>query len=174
MRTHKTATRTAALATSVVLALGLAACGGSDDDQGAEAATTEQSAPAEETPAEEEAPAEGTDVAGDDVCGASQVLTEASSTMSAIDPSEPEAAVAQLEELTGTLEAVDNPPAEIADDWNTLATSFRAVTDGLGEVVENPTDPESMTKVSDAMALMNGTEFSEAAQAVGTYTGVNC
>ncbi|GAB6937012.1 hypothetical protein ACQP60_20350 [Isoptericola variabilis] len=166
-------TRATAVAAAALLTLGLAACSGSGDSgsgSGEGTAAAEEQAPEES--AAEEAPAE--EAAGGDVCGAVQALTDASSAMSDVDPSDLQPTVDKLEELTATLEGVSEPPAEIADDWETLATSFRTATDGIGAAAENPTDAESMTKLQDAMSAMTGSEFQEAAQAVGTYAGTNC
>ncbi|MEL7977210.1 hypothetical protein AAG589_15200 [Isoptericola sp. F-RaC21] len=177
MRNRLTMTRATALAAGALLTLGLAACSGSGDsgsDSSGEGTTTaaEEQAPEESTAAEEEAPAD--EAAGGDVCGAVQSLTEASSAMSDVDPSDLQPTVDKLEELTTTLEGVSEPPAEIADDWGTLTTSFRTASDGIAAAAENPTDAESMTKLQDAMSAMTGSEFQEAAQAVGTYAGTNC
>lgn len=173
MRNRQTMTRATAVAASALIALGLAACSGSGDSDagstGAGTAAEEQTT--EETPAEE-SPAE--EVAGDDVCGAVQALTDASSAMSDVDPSDLQPTLDKLEEITTTLEAVDEPPAEIADDWETLTTSFRTATDGLSTAVENPTDADAMSKINDAMTAMTGQEFQDAAQAVGTYAGTHC
>jgi len=164
-------TRATAVAAAALLTLGLAACSGSDDSGSGEGTPAAQEQAPEESPAEE-APAD--EAAGGDVCGAVQALTDASSAMSDVDPSDLQPTVDKLEELTTTLEGVSEPPAEIADDWETLATSFRTATDGIGAAAENPTDAESMTKLQDAMSAMTGSEFQEAAQAVGTYAGTNC
>jgi len=159
-------TRATAVAAAALLTLGLAACSGSDDSGSGEGTTAAGEQAAEESPADE--------AAGGDVCGAVQSLTEASSAMSDVDPSDLQPTVDKLEELTTTLEGVSEPPAEIADDWETLTTSFRTASDGIGAAAENPTDAESMTKLQDAMSAMTGSEFQEAAQAVGTYAGTNC
>ncbi|MFI2105191.1 hypothetical protein ACH436_18010 [Isoptericola sp. NPDC019693] len=181
MRNRLTMTRATAVAAAALLSLGLAACGGSGDagsDEGTPAAEeqatddTAEESPAEESPAEEEAPAG--EAAGGDVCSAVQSLTEASSAMSDVDPTDLQPTVDKLEELTTTLEGVDEPPAEIADDWEALTTSFRTASDGLAAAAEDPTDAEAMTKLQDAMSAMTGSEFQESAQAVGTYAGTNC
>jgi len=174
MRNRLTMTRATAVAAAALLSLGLAACSGSGDSgsgSGEGTPAAEEQAP-EESTAEEEAPAD--EAAGGDVCGAVQALTEASSAMGDVDPSDLQPTVDKLEELTTTLEGVGEPPAEIADDWATLTTSFRTATDGLGAAAENPTDAEAMTKLQDAMSAMTGSEFQEAATAVGTYAGTNC
>ncbi|MFE5309657.1 hypothetical protein [Isoptericola sp. NPDC056578] len=174
MRNRLTMTRATAVAAAALLSLGLAACSGSGDSgsgSGEGTPAAEEQAP-EESPAEEEAPAD--EAAGGDVCGAVQALTEASSAMGDVDPSDLQPTVDKLEDLTTTLESVGEPPAEIADDWEALTTSFRTATDGLSAAAEDPTDAEAMTKLQDAMSAMTGSEFQEAAQAVGTYAGTNC
>lgn len=176
MRNRLTMTRAAAVAAAALLSLGLAACSGSGDSGSGEGTPAAEEQAAEESPAEEspaeEAPAD--EAAGGDVCGAVQALTEASSAMGDVDPADLQPTVDKLEELTTTLEGVGEPPAEIADDWETLTTSFRTATDGLGAAAEDPTDAEAMTKLQDAMSAMTGSEFQESAQAVGTYAGTHC
>ncbi|MFC8921200.1 hypothetical protein [Cellulosimicrobium sp. NPDC057127] len=179
MRIRNTiSTTTTALATSALLVLGLAACGsdGESDaatEETASAEVTEES-PAEEDPAEE-SPAEETEADGEtaDVCAATESLESLSTEMTNIDQNDPQAAIDTFEELTATLEGVE-PPAEIADDWSTMATSFRTVTDGLSGALADPSSPEAMTKVSEAMSAMSDASFQEAAQNVGAYTTANC
>ena len=165
MRTRQTITRTAAVTTSALLALALAACGGSDDgatsEGGAEGGSTTEESPQAES-------------GGDDVCGATEVLTDMSSAMSDVDPSDLQATMDKLEDLTSTLEGVDAPPAEIADDWDALSSSFREVTDSLGAVVDDPSDSKAMSKVSEAMATLSDQSFQDSAQAISAYTAENC
>jgi hypothetical protein len=176
MRNRMSMTRATAVAAGALLTLGLAACSGSGDaDQGAsDAGTAAEEQPTEEAPAEETPQDEAGAEEGGDVCTAFESLTSASSALSSADPTDLQPTLDQLEELTGTLEGVSEPPAEIADDWATLTTSFRSVTDGLSEAAEDPTATDAMTKVNDAMSTMTGQEFQDAAQAVGTYAGTNC
>jgi len=173
-------TRATSVAAGALLVLGLTACGGSGDS---DETSSDTNAAAEEQPGEEaqeeaqgeEAPQdEAAAEDGGDVCSAFDSLTSASSALSSADPTDLQPTLDQLEELTGTLEGVSSPPAEIADDWGVLATSFRSVTDGLGEAAADPTAADAMTKVSDAMSTMTGHEFQDAAQAVGTYAGTHC
>lgn len=175
MRNRLTMTRATAVAAAALLTLGLAACSGSGDSgsgSGEGTPAAEEQAP-DETPAEEDAPADEA-AGGDDVCSAVEALTEASSAMGDVDPSDLQPTVDKLEELTATLEGVSEPPAEIADDWKTLTTSFRTAADGIGAAAGDPTDAEAMTKLQDAMSAMTGSEFQESAQAVGTYAGTHC
>ena len=169
MRNRQTITRTAAVTTSALLAFALAACGGGSDEGGS---TSEGSA--EGGAATEESPQAEAEAGGDDVCGATEVLTDMSTAMGDVDPSDLQATMDKLEELTGTLEAVDQPPAEIADDWDALSSSFREVTDSLGAVVDDPSDSEAMSKVSEAMSTLSDQSFQESAQAISTYTAENC
>ncbi|MCK9792925.1 hypothetical protein M1843_04075 [Isoptericola sp. 4D.3] len=176
MSIRQTKTRATAVAASALIALGLAACSGSGDaDAGSSDAATSaaeetpaEETPAEETPAEEDAAAEG------DVCSAVASLTDASAAMSDVDPTDLQPTVDKLEELTTTLEGVGEPPAEIADDWNTLTTSFRTASDGLSAAAEDPTDTEAMGKLQEAMSAMTASDFQDAAQSVGTYAGTHC
>jgi hypothetical protein len=174
MRTRLT--RTTALATTAVLALSLAACSGSGDEStdaageetsaSADATPTEEESAAEETPAEDESAAAG---ASSDVCAASQTLQD----MSNIDTSDPAAAIAAFDELTTEFESVD-PPAEIADDWNTVATSFREYTDTVQSVLDDPSAEDAVTKASDAAQALMSEEFMQAGTSISTYTATNC
>ncbi|WP_216093483.1 hypothetical protein [Cellulosimicrobium cellulans] len=179
MRIRNTfSTTTTALATSALLVLGLAACGSGDDEAAPAEETTKSAEATEESPAEEETPAEETEEpqaeGGDaDICAASATLEEMSSEMGNIDPNNPQAGLDTLEQLTSTLEGVE-PPAEIAGDWSTMATTFRSVTDGLSSALADPTAPDAMTKVSDAMSAMTEESFQQAGQNVTAYTATNC
>ncbi|WP_159792959.1 hypothetical protein [Puerhibacterium puerhi] len=178
MRTRLTRTTTA-LATTAVLALSLAACGGSGDETdaaaeettaSADATPTEEETAAEETPAEETPAEEETaDAGAGDVCAASETLQD----MSSIDTSDPAAAIAAFDELTTEFESVE-PPAEIADDWNTVATSFREYTDTIQSVLDDPTAEDAVTKASDAAQALMSDEFMEAGTSISTYTATNC
>ncbi|WP_139820943.1 hypothetical protein [Krasilnikoviella flava] len=179
MRNRMSLTRATAVAAGALLTLGLAACSGAGDSQersSSDAGTAAEEQPTEEALAEEspqeEAPAE--EGADGDVCAAFDSLTSASSALSSADPADLQPTLDKLEELTTTLEGVSEPPAEIADDWGTLTTSFRSVTDGLSEAAEDPTATDAMTKVNDAMSTMTGQEFQDAVQGVGTYAGTHC
>lgn len=166
MRNRQTITRTAAVTTSALLAFALAACGGGSDDGSASDTGSEGGSTTEESPQPE--------AGGDDVCGATEALTEMSSAMSDIDPNDLQATMDKLEDLTSTIEAVDQPPAEIADDWDALSSSFRDVTDSLGAVVDDPSDSEAMSKVSESMATLSDESFQKSAQAISTYAAENC
>ncbi|WP_139316057.1 hypothetical protein [Cellulosimicrobium sp. CUA-896] len=183
MRIRNTiSTTTTALATSALLVLGLAACGadgGETDDAAAEETTSTEAAeqsPAEEDSAEVEAEGaedEGAQDGATDVCAATDTLEQLSTEMTSIDQDDPQAAIDTFEQLTTTLEDVE-PPAEIADDWTTMATTFRSVTDGLSSALEDPSNPDAMSKVSDAMSAMTDESFQQAGQSVGAYTTANC
>lgn len=172
MSNRLTMTRATAVAAAALLTLGLAACSDSGESGSGEGTPAAEEQAPDETPADEDAPAD--EAAGGDVCSAVQALTEASSAMGDVDPSDLQPTVDKLEELTATLEGVSEPPAEIADDWEALTTSFRTAADGIGAAAEDPTDAEAMSKLQDAMSAMTGSEFQESAQAVGTYAGTNC
>ncbi|MFD6179305.1 MULTISPECIES: hypothetical protein [unclassified Isoptericola] len=167
MRNRQTMTRASALAASALLALGLAACSSGDGDGSTDGSTT--AAESQETPQEEDAAA-----AGGDFCDAVQALTDASSAMGDVDPSDLQPTVDKLDELTTTMEGVTEPPAEVADDWTTLTTAFRTATDGIETAAKDPTDADSMSQLQDAMTAMTSSEFTDAAKSVGTYAGTNC
>ncbi|WP_166845066.1 hypothetical protein [Isoptericola sp. BMS4] len=169
MRIRQTMTRAAAVSASALLVVGLAACGGGSDDS-----STDTGDAASRTEEQTEGEGEGdSQASAGDICEATDVLTEMSSTMADVDPNDLQATLDQLEELTATVEGVE-APAEVADDWGTMATSLRGVTDSLQGAVDDPTDTEAMTKVSEAMSSLSDESFQEAGQAVSTYTAENC
>ena len=172
MRNRLPMTRATAVAAAAVLTLGLAACSGSDDSGSDDSAGAETSA-AEESAAEEDAPADEAAPAGGDICEATSVLEDMSSTLSDVDPTDLQATMDSFEDLVTTVEGVE-PPAEIADDWNTIATSFRGMADGLQAAVDDPTDADARSNVQEAMTAISGQEFQDAGQAVSTYTAANC
>ncbi|SDG14929.1 hypothetical protein SAMN04487781_3820 [Cellulosimicrobium cellulans] len=176
MRTRLTITQTTtALATSALLVLGLAACGGSGDDASTDSDTTaaeETSTPAEEetTPAEEPTEEESGDTeASGDFCTAYDALLDAQTTLSSIDTSDPAAAVTQFETFTASLEAAE-APAEISTDWDNVTGVFRQLTDTLETAVEDPANADT----SSIMSLMTDETFQTSAQNVAVYGTQNC
>lgn len=176
MRTRLTITQTTtALATSALLVLGLAACGGSGDDASTDSDTSaaeETSTPAEEetTPAEEPTEEESGDTeASGDFCTAYDALLDAQTTLSSIDTSDPAAAVTQFETFTASLEAAE-APAEISTDWDNVTGVFRQLTDTLETAVEDPANADT----SSIMSLMTDETFQTSAQNVAVYGTQNC
>lgn len=176
MRTRLTITKTTtALATSALLVLGLAACGGSGDDASTDSETTpaeETSTSAEEetTPSEEPAEEESGDTeASGDFCTAYDALLDAQTTLSSIDTSDPAAAVTQFETFTASLEAAE-APAEISTDWDNVTGVFRQLTDTLETAVDDPANADT----SSIMSLMTDETFQTSAQNVAVYGTQNC
>jgi hypothetical protein len=175
MRNRLTITKTTtALATSALLVLGLAACGGSGDDTSTDAETTasaEESTPAEDetTPAEEETTEEEPAEASGDFCTAYQTMLDAQSTLGEIDSSDPAAAVAEFETFTSSLEAAE-APAEISADWDTVAGAFRTITDTLATAVDDPASAD----MSAMTSILTDESFQTSAQNVATYGTQNC
>lgn len=176
MRTRLTITKTTtALATSALLVLGLAACGGSGDDASTDSETTaaeETSTPAEEetTPAEEPTEEESGDTeASGDFCTAYDALLDAQSTLGSIDTSDPAAAVTQFETFTASLEAAE-APAEISADWDNVTGVFRQLTDTLETAVDDPANAD----MSSITSLMTDETFQTSAQNVAVYGTQNC
>ena len=176
MRTRLTITKsTTALATSALLVLGLAACGGSGDDASTDADTTaaeETSTSAEEetTPSEEPAEEESGDTeASGDFCTAYDALLDAQTTLSSIDTSDPAAAVTQFETFTASLEAAE-APAEISTDWDNVTGVFRQLTDTLETAVDDPANAD----ISSITSLMTDETFQTSAQNVAVYGTQNC
>ncbi|WP_354049901.1 hypothetical protein [Cellulosimicrobium sp. 4261] len=175
MRTRLTITKTTtALATSALLVLGLAACGGSSDDASTDSDTTaaEETTPAEEetTPAEEPTEEESGDTeASGDFCTAYDALLDAQTTLSSIDTSDPAAAVTQFETFTASLEAAE-APAEISTDWDNVTGVFRQLTDTLETAVDDPANAD----ISSITSLMTDETFQTSAQNVAVYGTQNC
>jgi hypothetical protein len=180
MRIRNTlSTTTTTIATSALLVLGLAACGSGDGDAAAPVEETTTSAEAteetlaeetEETEETEEPQAEGGYA---DICDASAAFGEMSSELGALDPNDAQESLDTLEQLTTTLEGVE-PPAEIADDWGVMATAFRSFSEGLSIALADPSAPDAMTRVTDAMSAMTDESFLQAGQNVDAYTTANC
>ncbi len=176
MRTRLTITKTTtALATSALLVLGLAACGGSGDDASTDADTTaaeETSSPADEETTATEEPAEeesGDTEASGDFCTAYDALLDAQTTLSSIDTSDPAAAVTQFETFTASLEAAE-APAEISADWDNVTGVFRQLTDTLETAVDDPANAD----MSSITSLMTDETFQTSAQNVAVYGTQNC
>ncbi|KAJ8141746.1 hypothetical protein OY671_005080 [Metschnikowia pulcherrima] len=176
MRTRSTITKTTtALATSALLVLGSAACGGSGDDASTDSETTpaeETSTSAEEetTPSEEPAEEESGDTeASGDFCTAYDASLDAQTTSSSIDTSDPAAAVTQFETFTASLEAAE-APAEISTDWDNVTGVFRQLTDTLETAVDDPANAD----ISSITSLMTDETFQTSAQNVAVYGTQNC
>lgn len=178
MRNRLTITKTTtALATSALLVLGLAACGGSGDDASTDSETTasEETTPAEDestdTTESEDATEEetGDAEASGDFCTAYQTLLDAQSTLGSIDSSDPAAAVTEFETFTASLEAAE-APAEISGDWDTVTGVFRQLTDTLETAVDDPASAD----LSAITSLMTDESFQTSAQNVAVYGTQNC
>ncbi len=176
MRTRLTITKTTtALATSALLVLGLAACGGSGDDASTDADTTaaeETSSPADEETTATEEPAEeesGDTEASGDFCTAYDALLDAQTTLSSIDTSDPAAAVTQFETFTASLEAAE-APAEISTDWDNVTGVFRQLTDTIETAVDDPANAD----ISSITSLKTAETYQASAQNVAVYGTQNC
>ncbi|SME91371.1 hypothetical protein L603_000200001710 [Cellulosimicrobium cellulans J34] len=164
---------TTALATSALLVLGLAACGGSGDDASTDTeTTTEESTPTDDESSASDEPTEeesGDVEASGDFCTAYQALLDAQSTLGAIDTSDPDAAVVQFETFTASLEAAE-APAEISADWDTVTGAFRQLSDTLEAAQEDPANAD----MSGITSIMTDEEFQTSAQNVAVYGTQNC
>ncbi len=173
MRTRLTITKTTtALATSALLVLGLAACGGSGDEStDTDTTASEETTSADEEPTEDEETTEetGDTEASGDFCVAYQSMLDAQSTLGSIDSSDPSGALAEFESFTSQLEAAD-APAEISGDWDTVAGAFRQITDTLETAIDDPANAD----VSALTAIMTDESFQTSAQNVAVYGTQNC
>lgn len=134
--------RTTALAAAGVLTLSLAACGGSDESAQA-------------------------------FCDSFSSMDELTTDLQQnVDPSDPEAAVASLEELATEVESIE-APEEIADSYEVVSSAFRSFTDTVSEALADPenADPAVLT---EATGEFTSEEFTAAATEVETYTTENC
>ncbi len=158
MRNHRA--RTVALVSAAALTLGLAACsGGSSPESDAGAS------PAADAAATADGPAA--------FCDAVATLDELSSAPGGVDTTNPEEAIASLEEMTETLEGLD-APAEVADAVDTVSNGFRSYTDGLSEVLADPKGEEAMTRLTEAMEGVTSQEFTEATAELEEYSQASC
>jgi nitrate/TMAO reductase-like tetraheme cytochrome c subunit len=134
--------RTTALAAAGVLTLSLSACGGSDESAQA-------------------------------FCDSFSSMDELTTDLQQnVDPSDPESAVATLEELTVEVESIEAPD-EIADAYQVVSSAFRSFTDTMTEALSDPENADPAV-LSEATSAFSSEEFSEANAEIEAYATENC
>ena len=160
----------------VVLALSvslLAGCGGGDDSD----ASGSDASPGEvgESP-ESGSPSEPTgDETAESFCeevqAAEDALTDATENL---DVTDPDGAVAALDDAVEALRGVD-APAEIADDWEAIVSSAESMLDAIDEL--DLSDPESVAQqLEDLSAQLeeDAAALEEAGDRVDEYLSEEC
>ncbi|GAA4720937.1 hypothetical protein GCM10023216_07490 [Isoptericola chiayiensis] len=120
---RSTLPRAGAAATTLLLALGLAACSGGADDAEAQA-----------------------------FCDSFDALEDLTTELGEVDYSDPEAATSSLEQITAEIESIE-APEEIADDYAVVSSAFRTFTDTASEALADPenVDQQAMSEATAAM-----------------------
>ncbi|WP_407316992.1 hypothetical protein UQW22_10835 [Isoptericola halotolerans] len=114
----------------------------------------------------------GSDESAQAFCDSFSSMDELTTDLQNVDPSDPEAAVASLEELATEVESVE-APEEIADSYAVITSAFRTFTDTASEAlsdIENA-DPTALT---EAMGEFSSEEFTTANAEINEYTSENC
>ena len=147
--------RTAVLGLLLAGVLTLTACGGGDSSSTATSTATQAATTGSDSATFCDAFASVSDDIGIDM-----------------DPTDP-ALADRLTKAADALKAVQ-PPAEIADDWNTLVTFYEQ----FGQAFANATgdDGASLDKVGEAITKLqsNAKELASASANVGRYTMEHC
>ncbi|WP_277209799.1 hypothetical protein [Isoptericola croceus] len=134
--------RSTALATAGVLTLSLAACGGSDESAQAFC---------------------------DSFSSVDELTTEL---QTSIDPSDPDAAIASLEEVTTQVESIE-APEEISDSYAVVSSTIRNFTDTASEALSDLENADQAA-LTEAMAGFSSEEFNGAIAELDEYTTENC
>jgi hypothetical protein len=157
------ACRAAAAAAAAVL---LSACGGGDEDSAAPSSSSASSTAAEtsESAAGSEAPQ-----GESEFCTQSQALLDdlGSAFSDQSDPTSVETAFSQAAEGFRSVE----PPAEIEQDWTTLADGLDEYAAAFAELDQS--DPESVSAFQQRTTSLQG-ELTGAATSVETYLNEEC
>ena len=158
------ASRAAAVAAAVVL---LSACGGSDGDGDAASSSGSPSSSAAET--SESAAASEAPEGDSEFCTQSQELLDdlGSAFSDQSDPTSVETAFSQAAEGFRSVE----PPAEIEQDWTTLADGLDEYAAAFAEL--DQADPESVSAFQQRTTSLQG-ELTGAATSVETYLNEEC
>jgi hypothetical protein len=152
--------RTAALGLLLAAALGLSACGSDDSSSTATQASASTGT---------QAAATGGDSSSfcDDFAGVSDDIVVN------LDGGDMAKMGARMTEAADALKGV-TPPAEIADDWNTLVTFYEQ----FGQAFSNSDmeDDAAMDKVGEAITKLqdNAKNLASASAAIGTNAAKNC
>jgi ABC-type glycerol-3-phosphate transport system substrate-binding protein len=150
--------RTAVLAVLLAAMVTVAACGGDDSSStGTQAATSGT-------------PAATTGADGQSFCDQFAAVTDDITVD--IDPSDP-AIADKLTQAADALTAVQ-PPAEIADDWDTLITFYEQFGEGFANM--DGDDEASMDKLGEAITKLqsNAKKLAGAATNVAQYAAEHC
>jgi hypothetical protein len=163
--------RHAGVALALTVLVGLAGCGGDDEDPGGGTAATGDGSVVPTT--------EPTDDSGtpDDegFCAEVEQIRDRLENLDSLpDAPDPEAAIGAIEESIDALRSVD-PPAEIAEDWSTVTEAFEGTATGLRDL--DLSDPEVLAQqLEDLAARMEqqSAEIEEAGTRIDQYLSDEC
>jgi hypothetical protein len=144
------------VAAAVVL---LTACGGSDDETSASSSSSESSSSSSET---------STKASDSEFCTQAGGIEDRVNT--SFDQSDPAALGQTLRQVAGEVKAIE-PPAEIADDWNTLAAAVEQIATALESTDLN--DPAAQQSVGAQLGQLQ-TELEASATNVENYLASEC
>jgi hypothetical protein len=148
----------------------LAGCG-DDDDPGASGSSEgqeESSEPADDATAD----ASGGDA--DDFCEQVRAAEETLANTDDLDVTDPEGAIAVLDEAIAAMRDID-APAEIADDWNTIVSFTERTLDAVDSL--DLSDPETAAEQMEDMAAQlegDAEALEEAGTRVDDYLSEEC
>jgi hypothetical protein len=166
--------RIGALALTVVLGVGLTACGGGSDDESSDASTTTSEPSTDGTSADDGDGASGV-LGGDceDLANAFSQAGEASSSAFSGEAGGLEEAATYFQEVA------DEVPDEIADDFKIFADAYADFAKALADAdidLSDPSnaDPEAMAELQTIMESLGSDEVQEASNNIQAYVSANC
>ncbi|GAA1990678.1 hypothetical protein GCM10009718_30500 [Isoptericola halotolerans] len=114
----------------------------------------------------------GSDESAQAFCDSFGSMDELTADLQNVDPNDPDAAVASLEQLTAEVESIE-APAEISDSYAVITSAFRTFSDAATETLSDleNADPTALT---EAMGAFTDEEFTAASTELEEYTAENC
>ncbi|MCK0118270.1 hypothetical protein BCE75_109156 [Isoptericola sp. CG 20/1183] len=114
----------------------------------------------------------GSDESAQAFCDSFTSVDDLTSDLQGIDPSDPDAAIATLEDLTAQVEAIE-APEEVADSYAVVTSAFRSFTDTVSAALADPenADPAALT---EATGSFTSEEFSGAIAELDEFSAANC
>lgn len=166
--------RLAGLALASVLALGLAACGGDDGDDGDVALEDVEGGDSSSDDESSETTIDLGDLEG--LSGECEVFAEAAAAFGAAFSGEGAADFGDLADAMD--EFADEAPDEIEDDLRVLAEAYRGFDEEFGDLdfsdPESFSDPEVAARLAEAGEVFNSAEVTEANENLSAFTEANC
>ena len=142
----------------------LTACGGGSDADN-DAASSSSTETTTSSSAENTAPE-----ADSEFCTQAQALTTTLETAFSEEASDPTSVAQQFQQVASAMRALD-PPAEISDDWETLASGLDQLAAAFAQF--NPNDPASASSFAQQSQQLQ-TELTAAGASVEQYLTQEC